>query len=361
MRIVFLVNDLEVGGAQRLVLDTANALAKQKSLEVNVITIVKRGVYADRLDPGIRTLHLSKSNYKSPWGLVDIVRRIRRFTVDFGCDVLHSHLYLAGVVGALSQLGMDFKHVVTIHGESYFDYKCRFPIQRAGGIICVSSSIYGQVKAERNRGNIFLLPNFTDVDKMKPLVSLRVNQSPVVGTVGRLAQVKNQAFLLKLFTQARDRVDLGKLVIIGDGPERKNLADLGTKLGLEEQFEITGYLQGEELLGKLREIDIFVLPSLSEGLPLAVLEAMAAGKVVFASSVGELPCIIEDNVNGFLFDVGDFDRAVDKFCEVVQLVQDENRRLCLMKNAIETVESRYSISAHIQELLKIYQQMRSFS
>jgi len=67
------MNNLCVGGAQKLVLDTVNALATEDSMEVALITIVKPGEYVEQLDPRVEGLHLVSSDYKSPWGLLDII------------------------------------------------------------------------------------------------------------------------------------------------------------------------------------------------------------------------------------------------------------------------------------------------
>ncbi|WP_018874160.1 TIGR03088 family PEP-CTERM/XrtA system glycosyltransferase [Thioalkalivibrio sp. ALJ1] len=129
----------------------------------------------------------------------------------------------------------------------------------------------------------------------------------VIGTVGRLAPVKDQVTLVQAFALLRARMPEQfpslRLVLIGDGPEAGKLRALVAELGIEDQTSLPGNCS--EMPEQLRELDLFVLPSLAEGIPVTVLEAMATGLPVVASRVGGLPELVEDGVNGTLISPGD--------------------------------------------------------
>ena len=129
------------------------------------------------------------------------------------------------------------------------------------------------------------------------------DHAKVVGTVGRLAEVKRHDLLIRGFARsAVDRPD-ACLVVVGDGPDRSALESLVKSLGMDGRVHLVGYLEHPESL--LRGMDIFALASRLEGLPLAILEAWAAGVPVVASSVGGVPALIDHGRTGLLFDSGD--------------------------------------------------------
>jgi glycosyltransferase involved in cell wall biosynthesis len=123
----------------------------------------------------------------------------------------------------------------------------------------------------------------------------------VVGTVGRLVEVKRQDLLLAAFAELRERGrhPHTRLLIVGDGPERTRLESLARQLHVAEQTIFAGYQQEPERM--LRAMDLFVLTSRHEGLPLALLEAWAAGLAVVSSNVGAIPQTIMHGISGMLW------------------------------------------------------------
>jgi glycosyltransferase involved in cell wall biosynthesis len=124
----------------------------------------------------------------------------------------------------------------------------------------------------------------------------------VVGFSGRLDLIKNLGLLLKIFACCvREHPNL-RLLMVGDGPERRRLETLCQENKLQNHVVFTG--QQENVLSFLRSMDIFLLTSLREQMPMAVLEAMAVGIPIIATKVGEVPYIIDDGVNGYIHEVG---------------------------------------------------------
>jgi glycosyltransferase involved in cell wall biosynthesis len=127
----------------------------------------------------------------------------------------------------------------------------------------------------------------------------------VIGTVGRLVEVKRQDLLIQAFARLirRGRHPHTWLLIVGDGPERPRLETLARRLRVSEQTVFAGYLPQPERV--LRAMDLFVLTSRHEGLPLALLEAWAAGLAVVSSAVGAIPQTVLHGISGMLFKSGD--------------------------------------------------------
>jgi len=132
----------------------------------------------------------------------------------------------------------------------------------------------------------------------------------VIGYVGRLSEEKGVRYLIEAGSVLKERSEPFRIIIIGDGPRRKELEDLAKSKGLEKEIIFVGFQSDVEKW--LAVLDVFALPSLTEGTPMALLEAMAAGIPVIATAVGGVPRVVESGVNGFLVAPGDFQGMSEK-------------------------------------------------
>jgi glycosyltransferase involved in cell wall biosynthesis len=164
------------------------------------------------------------------------------------------------------------------------------------------------------------------------------DSAPVVGTLGRLTEIKRQDLLLRAFAQARRHHPGAHLLVVGEGPLRSELTSLGSSLGLEGAVHFAGYQS--EPAKYLAALDIFALTSRSEGMPLVVLEAWAAGVPVVASAVGGLPELVREGENGLLFPSGDESALT---AALVALLDDPERRRRLGRAGRQTVAERFDV------------------
>ena len=125
----------------------------------------------------------------------------------------------------------------------------------------------------------------------------------VVGFSGRLDPIKNFDLLLHIFSSCMHKNPHVRLLIVGDGPEKKRLETLCHDKDIHHSVVFTG--QQEHVLPYLRAMDVFLLTSVREQMPMTILEAMAVGVPVIATRVGEIPHIIDDGVNGFVHRLDD--------------------------------------------------------
>src|SRR5262249_6549454 len=136
------------------------------------------------------------------------------------------------------------------------------------------------------------------------------------GTVGRLNEVKCQDLLLRAFAQVVVASPQTRLLLVGDGPMRGDLERLADQLGVAESVHFAGYQAQPERF--LAIMDVFALTSRMEGLPLAILEAWAAGLPVVASAVGGVPDLIEHSRTGLLFQSGNESELVAHLNDLVR-------------------------------------------
>ena len=337
LKLAHLVLSLDVGGLERVVLE----LVREGQLlnhEVTVVCVTKPGAMAQcAVDLGAQVVSVDK-----PPGLqFDTVARLARVFRQHNIELIHTHQIAALLYAGFAARRAGVKAVVhTEHGNHLVGrvgLRSRFKAKLLWGLaasqcdhfFCVSDDIARAVsalgvipkrKVSVARNGIetarFLPSNESVAESKAALGSLGMDPgSLVIGTIGRLAEVKRQDLLIRGFARvARDRPQL-RLLLVGDGPEREALASLVASLGLADRVCFAGYCAQPEVL--LRGMDIFALTSRSEGAPLAVLEAWAAGRPVVASRVGGIPSLIEHGRTGLMFESGDESGLADQLLRLI--------------------------------------------
>jgi glycosyltransferase involved in cell wall biosynthesis len=168
--------------------------------------------------------------------------------------------------------------------------------------------------------------------------------------VGRLDPVKGLKTLLKSMEIVCEKVPDTKLILVGDGEERENLEFLTNSLGIKDKVQFVGRIPHKNISDYMHQADILVLPSLSEGLPIVILEGMASGLPIVATRVGGLPEIIEDGVNGYLVESGDFQEMAKK---IIFILENQPLKSLFSKNNRIKVQA-YDWKIVISQLENIY-------
>ena len=181
-------------------------------------------------------------------------------------------------------------------------------------------------------------------------------KSIVIGTVGRLAAVKDQATLIRAFKCALETSPLGKqgmqLVIAGDGPLRAELEILIDQLGIGEFVWMAG--DRDDIPNILRLFDIFVLPSIGEGISNTILEAMATGLPIIATNVGGNPELVENGVNGYLVPCSDPEKLAEA---IVKLTESSATRSAMGKASLEIVAEKFNWDSTVEKYIAVYDEL----
>lgn len=206
--------------------------------------------------------------------------------------------------------------------------------------------------------------NGVDPDRFHPRMGARPDVAPsgflpvdalVLGTVGRLAEVKNQGSLLRAAHQVSQRhPELNarlRVIIIGDGPMVPSLRQQVIDLGMERNVWLAG--DRCDIPALLQCMDVFVLPSLGEGISNTVLEAMASGLPVVATRVGGNPELVKDGMNGCLVPVGD-DEALAT--AIAGLCASAERREEMGRNALSRIRASFDWQRTVAEYIEVYDQ-----
>ena len=174
----------------------------------------------------------------------------------------------------------------------------------------------------------------------------------LVGWVGRMTAVKRTDDVLRAFRNLLDGGVDAFLVLVGDGPDREHLERYAHELGVVRRCLFVGYQN--DVARFYEAIDVLLLPSVNEGTPVSVIEALAAGRPVVATRVGGVPDVIRDDIDGFLVDVGDTEALAARLGE---LARDPERRRQMGSAGQARVLERYAVDRLIDDVDSLYRQL----
>lgn len=351
LRVAHVVLALDVGGLERNVI---NQVREGHGLgqSVSVVCLERPGTLASQVEtlgghlvcldkrPGIRLELIVKI-----WA---VLRKIRP-------DIVHTHQIGTLIYAGPAAHGASVPLVVhTEHGTENCAGRLRTRLlgrlagRYAARFYCLSEDMAAQVRANRiaPRPKVHVIHNGIDMarfrerhdpDSMRRSFGIPFG-APVVGTVGRLNEIKRQDLLIRAFAEVRRRVPDAHLLLVGDGPLIDDLRALAASLELSESVHFAGYRPHSAPY--LQMMDIFALTSRSEGTPQAMLEALVTGLPVIASRVGGIPEVIEDGRTGLLFKPDD---EAALATGLVRLIADKDLARRLGEAGRSRVESTFDI------------------
>ncbi|MFV5701774.1 glycosyltransferase family 4 protein [Flavobacterium sp. XS2P12] len=214
-------------------------------------------------------------------------------------------------------------------------------------VICVSESVKDnliRIKEIENKKGVVI---YNPVSASK-LVERKLKNEFTIVTVGRLEKVKNQQLLVKTISKINDKSV--KLIIVGDGKERLMLEQLILELKLENRVTITGFVPNPEYY--LSQCHLFVLPSLSEGFGIAVVEAMQQQVPCLCSNVGGIPEFINENETGWLFNPKSESELLEKLNKIIATDYDIINKIGI--NGQNYVDKRFTTKKYKHNLENLY-------
>jgi sugar transferase (PEP-CTERM/EpsH1 system associated) len=353
-RLMHVVISLEVGGLERFVADLVRATDRGR-FEVEVCCLDEPGALAAELrDAGVRVTSLGLSRAGGAEVLRALTRRMRRA----GTDVVHTHNVLAHKFGALAARCAGVPVVVhTKHGRNFV----RRPFERP------KSQLYSHLlswitdkvvtvsdDARRVARRYELVPprklvtiaNGVDVRRFelevdRPALRRELglpDDARVVGNVARFVPEKDHGTLLRAFARVVPEIPRAHLLLAGDGPLLEPARRLSRELGIERRVRFAG--RRADVPRLLQLLDAFVLSSITEGIPISLLEAMAAEVPVVATAVGGNPEVVSDGATGLLCPPRDPAALAGR---VVDLLRDGARARRLAAAAKADVVASYSL------------------
>lgn len=365
VRILYLIVTLPVGGAEEHLLSLVRNLDRNR-FDPSVCCIGRSGPIGRELETGgTRVVELGKLEKGGFDG--KIVPLLQEMLRNGRTSLLHSHLYHANMYGRLAAFREGVHAVCSIHNTYVHPKPHRRVInwwlaRRTPVIIAGSEAIKNDILRYDGvpSGKVRVIPYGVDVEKFAIPLSRREARNKLglpldrflAGTVGRLEEQKGQSYLVEAAARLRREGMPLSLLLIGSGREEERLRGLVAREGIEEDVLFLGTRR--DLPDLFRAMDVFVLSSLWEGLPLALLSAMASGVPVVATRVGGIPEVVRDGVNGYLVPPADPSALA---AALRRVWDDPGGGATCGEAAAETVRSGYSHRRNAERIMEIYDEV----
>lgn len=363
IKVTWLIKGLGLGGAEHLLALAARHVDRTR-FEYEVVFLLpwKRALVPDLEDQGIPTTCLHRTRPLDPRVIGQIARHLRGRKT----DILHAHLPYTGIVGRIAARWAGVPGVIyTEHNlQERYQWMTRVANQVTMRLCDVTIAVSDEVRNSllrsplARRARVQTILNGVDVDSLSEAagsghgVREEFGIAPgrlVVGVVNVFRPQKRLDLWIdaaRLIARAEPETTF---MVVGDGPMAGEIRAQAERAGLDGRILFPGLRRDAPRL--MAAFDVFMLSSVYEGLPVAVLEAMALGRPVVATRVGGLPSVIEDGLHGLLVDAGDPAALAGR---VVELLRSPDRRRQLGEAAAQRIEAEFSIQQMVRATESLY-------
>jgi glycosyltransferase involved in cell wall biosynthesis len=360
-RIAYMLTPITFGGADRVSLNFLKNVDRER-FDIRPILLLRPWEEEPYFAREIRqhgysyeTVPVAVRDSHDPFRILRAITSAYSIMKKASFDLLHTHGYFADIIGAVVSKICRIPHVATCHGFISNDARLKIynkldkiALRLCRKVIVVSEELkFDLVGSGVQESKLIIIQNAVQNSHeeewlvAKALEKRRLlaieDDDFVVGYAGRLSQEKGVQHLIDACALLKNVNEAIQAIILGDGPTRKDLEEMARVKGLQNTVFFLGFKNDVEEW--FPAMDVFVLPSFTEGTPMALLEAMSVGVPVIASAVGGIPKVIDNMFNGCLIEPGDAEGIRDK---ILLLKKDKNLREEISTQEIRTVRDRFS-------------------
>lgn len=369
IKIAYIITSTGVGGAEKILYHTVTGL-DYNQYSVSVCSLKEKGEIAKELEKKsieVHSLHMTSEERFLGWltstiALLKLFSYLRRLRP----TIVHSFLFraniLARIAGYLTGVPIIISSIRVMGGEKeYFHFLERMTSFMVDRYVTVSESMKRYIinKSKIPVGKISVIYNGVNTKSHDSLQMQDVKlpfdieaKDKILMTVGRLHRQKGHRYLFQAISKVQKKIPEVKLLVIGEGEEENNLKNLAESLDLTDQIIFAGLRFDVEKILSIAEL--FILPSLWEGMPNALLEAMAAGKPVVATDVGGIPELVVHGETGLLVSPEDSDALADA---IIDLLQDRLKAKEMGEAGRVRVEENFNISETLVRTENLYREL----
>jgi len=352
MKILYLANHINIGGITSYIFSLGQGLVARGD-QIYVASgggemeedFKRQGLICIRVPLGTKS-EVSPKVAASLFKLLPFIKEQK-------IDIIHANTRVTQVLGSLLARFSGRPCIWTCHGFFKQRFSRRLFPCWGRKVIAISEAVKKHLVDDFrvNPQDIRVVHNGIDVERFQVKIKydFGLGPGPVIGIIARLSDVKGHIYLIEAMQKVLAKIPLAKLLIVGDGKMKEELVNLTARLGLSKSVTFVPSLK--DTRSALSAMDIFVLPSLKEGLGLSLMEAMAAGVAVIGSEVGGIKNLIEHGKNGILVapqDVENLSKAI------LELLEDSRKRQYLAGNAAEFIRNNFSLSKMITQTEGVY-------
>lgn len=372
IKIVHIISNLSLGGAQILLFDILCKLKEYKDLELTLITI-DSGEYIEKYkNAGIKIIDIGEKGLINP----KIYFKLKKVIESLKPDIVHTHLNKADFYGRIAAKRSNVPLIIStchnystthsgadINKKSFFDVIDNFVINYSQSSLIAISKLVKQYLINRNPayekiteviyngldlGKSVYKLNAKEILKLRSLNNLD-NDDFIISIIGRLDVQKGHLFFLESVREILNQNKRIKVLIIGDGKLRNEIENYILNNNLSSQVIMKGFLPDSEPYFEIS--DLICVPSLWEGFGLVVIEGMIKRKIVLASETGGIPEIITDGFNGFMFESQNSRSLADKLTYIIERKDDFVK---LKENAMATVKEKFDVRKNADLYYEVY-------
>jgi len=352
-----IVGNAIVGGMENYVARLVERLPRER-YGVSVLAPFE-SPFTDRLRESGADVFITQVTDEPSWQSIQLASALIQSRA---VDVIQSHLPNAHVLAALAGRLTGRPVLATVHGRAMTTLDIE--VQRLAGthlaVVC-RQSYFQALGVGIDPRHVHFVPNGVDIERFRPQQTrsgaLRKRfaiaaEAPLVGFVGRLSAEKGPDLFLRAALSIRAQCPAAQFVLVGEGAMLKPLQLFARRFGIADAVHFAG--SQDDMPAVFNEIDVVVSSSLSEAMPLAVMEAMASGVPVVACKVGGIADLIEHGVTGWLAPEGDYEELATR---AVDLLQDDALRLAVGKAARARAVARFALDQSVEATARLFAQL----
>lgn len=357
-------------GAEVQMFTLLEALSKDQSLSLSAI-LLNHGKLADKLHSiGLDLLVLDEKKTSFHGLRQAIIGKLSQSKT----DLIHSHRYKENILAGSIKKRCHIKALIqTVHGigephkglaslkSRIYDTANRICTRNYfDKIITVSTDIQNRLEQNYSSGKLITIHNAVDTERIRPSKSSAeirrefniAGDTPIIGAIGRMVPVKSyDTFLLMAKEILKSHPDT-QFMLVGDGPLTDELQRSASDMGVAKSVIFAGFR--DDVLDIMNAFDIFVISSLHEGIPMALLEAMALRKAVVSTAVGGINEVLVDNVSGLLVKSRE-PAALAAAC--LRVLSDQSLRDRLASGASRRINEEFSIDILKARIINLYKEV----
>lgn len=341
--ILYFTRTMDIGGTEKVIMQ----LCRYFNKELNKIVVCSSGgVHETELAKlGIKHYKINDIEDKNPINMIKTLVEVYKIIKNENISIVHTHHRMAAFYTTILSNFLDFKFLHTAHNT--FQNKrllTKFSLHKAN-VIAVGEKVknnlhelykidYSKLKViyngiEEYKGKIEAVPE---------IKKYRDKGYFLVANIGRLSEQKGMEYYIKSIPKVLNSCPKVMFYIIGDGEEREKLEKLSIDLNIKDNVIFLGYRN--DVLNIIYQVDLIVLSSLWEGLPLTPIEAFSAGKTIVATDVDGTGEIVKNNYNGLLIDSANSEQIS---YSIIKIYNDIAQKKELELNALKTYNEKFSI------------------
>lgn len=360
VKVLYIITGLTIGGAEILLLNLIKSINRD-IFDCSVLYLKNKSELNEEFSKiDVKIYNNAKYSFFNPCKYYEIYKIIKGNNI----DILHTHLVHSNLIGRIIGSLAGAKCIINSeHNTSNWQKKnfllinfYKYTLKYVDIIHCISNSVKYKVNEFIGGEKLKVIYNGIDIEdfqskEQKELKDrLLLQQSyPIIGCVSRLDRRKGIEYLIKAVKILKEDYVNIKLLLVGDGPERERLSRLVIEFDLTKQVIFTGKIA--EVQKYLQLFDLFILPSLQEGLSIAIIEAMASGVPVIASEVDGIPEVITNNSDGILIPP---ENESEIAYAAKRILEDRNLMNKLVNNAYTKVRNRFDIKKVAIKFQELY-------